>query len=332
MADPQWSFADFRLDPANACLWRGAQAVALTPKVFDVLHYLVTHADRLVTKDALLDAIWPETAVSDGVVRMAIGALRQALGDTARAPRYIATVQGRGYRFIAPVTCTMLEVAAPALAAPVSPLVPQEEPTAWRYPDVMAGERKRVTVLFCDLVDSTPLAERLGPEVMHRLLNRFFDLALHEVRRYEGTINQFLGDGFMALFGAPMAHEDHVRRALLAALGLQRCLREHRAAFEAEYGVGLRTRMGLNTGLVVVGTIGDNLRMDYTAVGDTTNLAARLQQLAAPDTILVSAAAGRLAQGLVALEALAPLQVKGKRDSVTVYKVLGLGPHGTGSV
>jgi len=89
---------------------------------------------------------------------------------------------------------------------------------------VMAGERKRVTVLFCDLVDSTALAERLGPEAMHRLLQRFFDLALHEVRRYEGTLNQFLGDGFMALFGAPMAHEDHVRRALLAALGLQRRL------------------------------------------------------------------------------------------------------------
>ena len=106
MADSQWSFADFRLDPANACLWRGAQAVALTPKVFDVLHYLVTHADRLVTKDALLDAVWPETAVSEGVVRMAIGALRQALGDTARAPRYIATVQGRGYRFVAPVVCS----------------------------------------------------------------------------------------------------------------------------------------------------------------------------------------------------------------------------------
>ena len=194
-------------------------------------------------------------------------------------------------------------------------------------PLAVAGERKRVTVLFCDLVDSTALAERLGPEAMHRLLQRFFDLALHEVRRYEGTLNQFLGDGFMALFGAPMAHEDHVRRALLAAIGLQRRLHEHRADFEAQYGVGLTTRMGLNTGLVVVGTLGDNLRMDYTAVGDTTNLAARLQQLAAPDTILISAATGRLAQGLVSLEALTPVQVKGKRDPIPVYKVLGLGPY-----
>src|SRR5262245_16543231 len=113
MADPQWCFADFRLDPTNARLWQGAQVLALTPKAFDVLHYLVTHADRLVTKDALLDAVWPETAVSDGVVRMAIGEVRRALGDTAQAPRYIATVQRRGYRFVASVTCVTPEAAPP---------------------------------------------------------------------------------------------------------------------------------------------------------------------------------------------------------------------------
>src|SRR5499427_5448839 len=90
----------------------------------------------------------------------------------------------------------------------------------------LEGERKQVTVLFCDLANSTPIAERLGPEHMHTLLNRFFELALHDVHRYEGTINQFLGDGFMALFGAPIAHEDHARRAVLAALALQRTLQE----------------------------------------------------------------------------------------------------------
>src|SRR5215475_9338316 len=103
MASPQWCFDDFRLDPDNACLWRGAQRVALTPKAFDVLHYLVTHPDRLVTKDTLLEAVWPETAVSDVVVRIAIGELRRALGDTAQAPQFIATVPRRGYRFVAPV-------------------------------------------------------------------------------------------------------------------------------------------------------------------------------------------------------------------------------------
>src|SRR5881398_346124 len=103
MSSPQWRFADFRLDPANACLWRGTQPIALTPKAFDVLHYLVTHPDRLVSKDELLDAVWPDVAVTDAVVRVAIGMLRKALGDAAQTPHFIATVPRRGYRFLAPV-------------------------------------------------------------------------------------------------------------------------------------------------------------------------------------------------------------------------------------
>src|SRR5438093_8655881 len=104
MAAPQWQFADFRLDPVNALLWHGAEPLTLPPKVFDVLHYLVAHPDRLVTKDELLDAVWSETAVNDAVVRVAIGVLRKALGDTRRPPRFIATVPRRGYRFLGPVT------------------------------------------------------------------------------------------------------------------------------------------------------------------------------------------------------------------------------------
>src|SRR5215813_5593293 len=110
----------------------------------------------------------------------------------------------------------------------------------------LEGERKQVTVLFCDLANSTPIAERIGPEHMHTLLNRFFELALREVHSYEGTINQFLGDGFMALFGAPIAHEDHARRAVLAALALQRTLKE--ADLGKPYGEACQFRMGLNSG------------------------------------------------------------------------------------
>src|SRR5438309_2141800 len=123
MASSQWCFVDFRLDPDNACLWRGTQPVALTPKAFDVLHYLVTHPDRLVTKDTLLDAVWPETAVSDVVVRIAIGELRRALGDTVRTSQFIATVPRRGYRFVAPITEHTEGVPGPASPAP--PAVPQ---------------------------------------------------------------------------------------------------------------------------------------------------------------------------------------------------------------
>src|SRR6266446_8662863 len=189
----------------------------------------------------------------------------------------------------------------------------------------LTGERKQVTVLFCDLANSTALAERLGPEHMHTLLNRFFEVALHDVHRYEGTINQFLGDGFMALFGAPIAHEDHARRGVLSALALQRTLTE--ADLGKPYGEACQFRMGLNSGLVVVGSIGDNLRMDYSAIGDTTNLAARLQQLAEPGTLLVSESTTRLVQGAVRLEALAPVQVKGKTEPVPIYKVIGTLPR-----
>ena len=191
----------------------------------------------------------------------------------------------------------------------------------------LEGERKQVTVLFCDIANSTPLAARLGPEAMHTLLNRFFELALDEVHRYEGTINQFLGDGFMALFGAPIAYEDHARRAVLAALGIQRRLTERRADFGLPPREDLAVRLGLNTGLVVVGGIGDNLRMDYTAVGDTTNLAARLQQSAPPGVILVSQATSRLVQDQAYLEAIPLVQVKGKEAPVAAYKLLGHRPR-----
>ncbi len=189
----------------------------------------------------------------------------------------------------------------------------------------LEGERKQVTVLFTDIVNSTGLAERLGAESMHALINWFFELALTEVHRYEGVVNQFHGDGFMALFGAPLAYEDHARRAILAALRIQHTLRERRGALGPPHSEELAVRIGLNTGPVVVGKIGDNLQMDYTAVGDTTNLAARLQQMAEPDTILLSEATSRLVRGYVHLTPGQSVSVKGKAESVMVYKVLGIG-------
>jgi class 3 adenylate cyclase len=187
----------------------------------------------------------------------------------------------------------------------------------------LEGERKQVTVLFCDLANSTGLAERIGPDAMHSLLDRFFDLALGEVHRYEGTINQFLGDGFMALFGAPVAHEDHARRAALVALGIQRGVRERQAEIAGPAAGALAVRIGMNTGPVVVGKIGDNLRMDYTAVGDTTNLAARLQQLAEPSAIYASEATYRLIEPYVECEPLGERKLKGKAEAVAVYRLAG---------
>jgi class 3 adenylate cyclase/tetratricopeptide (TPR) repeat protein len=189
----------------------------------------------------------------------------------------------------------------------------------------LEGERKSVTVLFCDVVRSTVLAERLGAEGMHTLLSRFFETALAEVHRYEGTINQFLGDGFMALFGAPLAHEDHARRAVLAALGLQRRLAEQPLELGGGRRVPVSLRLGLHTGFVVVGAIGDNLRMDYTAVGDTTHLASRLQQMAEPGSVLVTEATARLVRGYVSLEPRGSVEVRGLSAPVSIHAVTGPG-------
>lgn len=193
--------------------------------------------------------------------------------------------------------------------------------------NALEGERKHVTVLFCDLANSTALAEELGPDTMHSLLHRFFEIALNEIHRYKGTINQFLGDGFMALFGAPIAYEDHAPRAALAALGLQRNLREHLPRPHWLANQELQVRIGLNTGLVVVGSIGDNLRLDYTAVGDVAHVAARLQQHAAPGTILASKATVQLIRGHVHLEPLAPVHLKGISTPVTAYRLTGRRPR-----
>ncbi|HTG33387.1 MAG TPA: adenylate/guanylate cyclase domain-containing protein [Thermoanaerobaculia bacterium] len=238
-----------------------------------------------------------------------------------------------GFKFCgecgSPLGSSKVEAPIPAAEPDLSPVRSYTPPhlatQILQSRSALEGERKQVTVLFCDLVGSTSLAERLGPETMHLLLNRFFELALSEVHRYEGTINQFLGDGFMALFGAPIAHEDHARRAALAALGLQKLLQEHHAELGGQEGLDLKVRMGINTGWVVVGGIGDQLRRDYTAIGDTTNLAARLQQLAEPGTILVSEDAGRLLQGSARMEPVGPLQVKGKEAPVQAFRLLGIG-------
>jgi DNA-binding winged helix-turn-helix (wHTH) protein len=309
MSSPQWCFADFRLDPDNACLWRGTQPIALTPKAFDVLHYLVTHADRLVTKATLLDAVWPEMAISDAVMRVAIGELRRALGDTAQAPRFIATVHRRGYRFVAPVTEHTEEVPGPV--SPVLPAVPQTPlvgppgmaappgarvracprcqhvnpsearfctacaaPLAVRCPtcgqDNLPGavfcqacatalpstmpppavppqdapvvhprervahppvalaspeaERRRLTVLFCDLVDSTTLAGHLDPEDLREVVRAYHQTCAAVIHLFDGYIAQYLGDGVLVYFGYPLAHEDDAQRAVRTGLGILRAM------------------------------------------------------------------------------------------------------------
>ncbi|MBW1842968.1 MAG: AAA family ATPase, partial [Deltaproteobacteria bacterium] len=191
-----------------------------------------------------------------------------------------------------------------------------------RQKAALEGERKHVTVLFADLADSTELAEQLGPEGMHALMDRAFKCILTQVHRYEGTVNQFTGDGVMALFGAPLALEDAPRKAVIAALAIHHELEAIDAEIRSAHGRSFEMRIGINTGPVVVGKIGDDLRMDYTAVGDTTNLAARLEQLAAPGGVVVSESTRRLSEGYFDFRALEPTSVKGKGAAIQAFEVL----------
>jgi class 3 adenylate cyclase/tetratricopeptide (TPR) repeat protein len=187
----------------------------------------------------------------------------------------------------------------------------------------LPGEMKQVTVLFCDIVGSTPLTERLGAEAMRDLVSSFLAASLAEVHRYGGTAPQFTGDGFMALFGAPVTQEDHVQRALLAALAVQRALT--RTADTSDAGkLDLPVRIGIHTGPVVFGPIADKLPMDYTAIGDTANVAARLQQAAEPATILLSEATYELARSYARVESVDPLVLRGKPDPTPAYRLLGI--------
>jgi class 3 adenylate cyclase len=185
----------------------------------------------------------------------------------------------------------------------------------------LPGEMKQVTVMFCDIVGSTPLTERLGAEAMRDLVASFLEKSLDEVHRYGGTVPQFTGDGFMALFGAPVTQEDHVRRALLAAVAIQHALNDWSGAPDVP-SMDLPVRMGIHTGPVVFGPISGTLRMDATAIGDTANVAARLQEAAEPGTILLSETTRRLARDYARLEPVGRLTLKGKVQPVSAYRLL----------
>lgn len=186
------------------------------------------------------------------------------------------------------------------------------------------GERKQITVLFADVSGFTAMSERLDPEEVVTIMNGCFEIIIEEVNRYEGVINQFTGDGVMALFGAPIALEDHAYRAVSSALAIQRSLDKYSDKIKKEIGINLKIRIGINTGLVVVGRIGNDLRMDYTATGDTTNLASRLESLAEPRKVFISDSTYKLVQDYFDVKSLGHVAVKGKVSPVKVYRVRGI--------
>ena len=185
------------------------------------------------------------------------------------------------------------------------------------------GERKLVTILAGDVSGYTAISEKLDLESVHTVMDGCFKILMREIHRYEGTINQFLGDGIMAIFGAPVTHEDHAHRACYAALNIQKALVGYAEKLRAEYDIDFRLRIGLNTGQVVVGGIGDDLRMDYMALGDTTNIAFLLQQRAEPGQVLISEKVFSHIQGYFSCEQIGKEKLKNRTHPLAYYHLLG---------
>jgi class 3 adenylate cyclase/tetratricopeptide (TPR) repeat protein len=193
----------------------------------------------------------------------------------------------------------------------------------------LEGERKQVTVLFADLKGSMELLADRDPEEARKILDPVLERMMEAVHRYEGTVNQVMGDGIMALFGAPLAHEDHAVRACYAALRMQEAVKQYAEEVRRSHAVVVKIRVGLNSGEVVVRAIGSDLHMDYTAVGQTTHLAARMEQVADPGAIVITPETLALAEGYVEVKPLGPVPVKGLVDAVEVYEVTGAAPART---
>jgi class 3 adenylate cyclase/tetratricopeptide (TPR) repeat protein len=213
----------------------------------------------------------------------------------------------------------------PEPTAPVDFLKPQSYTPKFladkilKHRSSIEGERKVVTVLFADVAGYTAMSEKLDPEDVHQIMDGCFSILMDAIHHHEGTINQFTGDGVMALFGAPIAHEDHAQRACRAAITVQDRMASYAEKLQSAHNVEFKLRIGINTGPVIVGAIGDDLRMDYTALGDTTNLAARIQQTTEPGRICLSQATRHLVQDYFVYESQGEVCLKGKAEPQSLY-------------
>ena len=340
MSPQLWRFGDFQLDTANACVWQGDQRLILRPKAFDLLSYLVTHPNRLLSKENLLDAVWPDTIVSDTVLKTSIRDLRRALGESARTPQFIATEHRRGYRFIAsvveveveveveddtvpfPVFQATRDVSVAPESSPISelPSAPASEEAA-QLPGQAEAERRQLTLLVCGLVDSTALAEQLDPEDLDEVLKSYYAVCDKSVALFEGHIGQYRGDNLLVYFGYPRAYEDAAHRAVHTGLEIVRSMPNLNRHLESTYGIQLSVRIGIHTGLVMIGQGRTGSELDSFAVGAPLNTASRILTIATPDTVLVSEATYPLIQGYFDLEELGPHDLPEVPEPISLYRV-----------
>lgn len=300
-----YRFVDLSLDIDGRVLQRAGQTVKLRPKVFDLLVYLVEHRDRVISKHELMQQLWPGRYVGETTLSSCLRELRQAVGDSGRQQTIIKTFHGRGYRFVA----TLAVAQNQGLAAPVPtpPPTTTEPPTTVGEPDTEpatavaaapVGEHKIVSVLSGGLCDAAAIASQLGAEDMDRFMQTWLAATQRIIARFDGQITQWLSDGFVALFGAPQAYEDHARRAVLAALEL---VRQHPRPDDHSPAP---MAVAVHSGPVVISYLNDDPQRLYTAPGETTQTVDALRQRELADTVLISASTYRLVAADVEVVAL----------------------------
>jgi class 3 adenylate cyclase len=308
---------------------QGGHRIVVEPQVFDLLVMLLTNSHRVVTKDEILAAIWNGRIVSEAALSSRIAAARKAIGDDGKSQSLIRTVQRRGYRFVGSFSIEPIENSGQTAAgngpAAAEALPTDLAPGAERSGgEIVAGERKLATVLCADCKDSLERIAEQDPEEGLKILDAVLQLMAQAVRRYEGSVNLVTGDGIVALFGVPIAQEDHAVRACFAALEIREAVKQFAQTLNRAPAIPILVRAGLNSGEVVTRPVTSDPDAAYRAMGHASHLAARLAQIAAPGTLVISAETLRLAEGHVHAKALQPAGV-----TVAPYELLGTGPAQT---
>ncbi len=332
-------FADFELDRGAYELRRKGRVVHLECIPLDLLFLLAERRGQMVARDEILERVWGKGIFLDGdaSINAAVRKIRRALGDDADAPRFIITVPGKGYRFIASACKESLATSAqpaaqPEEQRPTAAIATKSDDLQIRLADTSApknveGERKMVTALLADFKGSMGLSEDLDPEELRAIVDPALKLMIDVVHHYDGYVIRSTDDGIFALFGAPIAHEDHPQRALFAALRMQAEVRSYAQKLRAEKGLNLQVRVGANTGEVVMRQIltGEG-RTEYAPIGQSISVAAGVQMMAAPGSIAITESVRKLVEGFFTLKSLGPARINGVSEPLEIYEVTGPGP------
>jgi DNA-binding winged helix-turn-helix (wHTH) protein len=307
-----YRFGDCEFNTHCHTLRHADRLLQLRPKVLRVLTYLLEHADRVVTREELCAEVWPCHHISNATLESTLRAVRQAIGDSGRTPHLIQTIYGSGYRFVAAIE-TLPDEALPASPgiAPGSSL-----------PAMASGDQQLVTLLCGSLPHAIALSTQAGLATFTNVMHLVYEHAYAEVHRYGGTLLYVAGVSLMAMFGAALAETDHAQRAVMAALKLYQALHAPQAILATSPTAGLDLRLGLHTGPVHVGGVGDTLRSPPVVIGDTAILAAAVAQTAEPGTIVCSDATACYAQEVGDLEVVRPLWIEGRSTPCMLYRIV----------